>query len=81
MVFPYKARYCPTPCHLGLNPPHIHVEVSLEFINVYCPLLVYPPPVQATWTRELGQLGFQPDWEVVWSNRDLTSQNVAHQLI
>ena len=39
------------------------------------------PPVQLKWTQELGQLGFEPDWEVIWSNRNLTSQNVAHQII
>lgn len=38
-------------------------------------------PVESQWTRELERSGYQPNWEVIWSNRDITSQNVAHQLI
>lgn len=38
-------------------------------------------PIESIWNRELGSLNINLDWERIWCNLSMTSENLAHQLI
>ena len=37
--------------------------------------------VEKVWERDLHGISLEPDWESIWSNMNITSKNLAHQLI
>ena len=38
-------------------------------------------PIESIWNRELGSLNINFNWERIWGNLNMTSKNLAHQLI
>lgn len=53
-------------------------SVSIIYMNLtYCNLK--PLTVQSIWNKELGDLII--DWDIVWTNINLTSKTLAHQVI
>lgn len=78
---PWNSALHNHPMFSWIDPVKSSRGVVTEIYNNLLLSVQKPLNILSKWDLELSWLGFQPDWETVWSNLCLTSKNLSHVLI